>query len=133
MTDILEEIDDVLTDWYGSADSMHWSPEPEKVDASGWRNDGYHTWIDETHTWTDEQADHIHLMLAGALPPAVLVQPSREGPAAFIRRYILDRLAETVSCCPPMQLGCDRCCPPREIQAPNPQAHLDIHKRRGRK
>lgn len=29
MTDILDQIDDVLTDWHGSKDSMHWTPDAE--------------------------------------------------------------------------------------------------------
>jgi hypothetical protein len=28
MTDIIDRIDDVLTDWHGSADAMHWTADP---------------------------------------------------------------------------------------------------------
>lgn len=35
MTDIIDRIDDVLTDWHGSADSMHWTADPDAPTATG--------------------------------------------------------------------------------------------------
>jgi hypothetical protein len=37
MTDVLDLIDDTLTDWHTSRDAMHWTANPpEPVDTSGW-------------------------------------------------------------------------------------------------
>lgn len=79
---IEEQIDDVIKDWQGSRDSMHWSP-PQEHDQPGSGGTVYErqgvdagqVWLDESYLWRATE------------PPDGILRVERERPGAWWHRF----------------------------------------------